>query len=73
MFGHSWLVPEMISNPDDPSQSAQIVRYVSLTQLGALHAISSEDMDGGQTREGCATVPGDEHIAADSSATGANG
>ena len=66
-------MPEMISNPDDPSQSAQIVRHVSLTQLEALHAIPSADRDGGQTREGSATIPGEENRAADNSTTDADG
>ena len=63
----------MISNPDDPSQSAQIVRHVSLAQLGALHAIPSGDAYGVQTGEGYATTPGEQNIEADNSTTDAVG
>jgi hypothetical protein len=88
VFRYDTFMPESISPPsedaptptsastetaDGQRQPVQMSRHVSLTQLEALHAIPPAETEGGQTREGCATIPGEEDRAADNSTTDADG
>jgi hypothetical protein len=61
--------PLAMDSPEAPSQPVQVVRHVSLTQLEALNAVPSENLDGGQTREGCSTIPVDHDMSMDEGTT----